>query len=201
MERRGLRGRVRRRPPRDERRGPGGRARVARRASTPRSARRSARAPSACWATRSACEATPVPELGLVGEPLPVRAGGGRRRARGGPDPGRRAARRGPAERQRRRGRARRSRSASAPSGILFLTDVPGVLARGLRSCPSIAADEADGCSTAARFEGGIVPKLRAAVTRRAARRPRPRSARRRCSREPLAARPRRPADLRARRT
>ena len=39
-------------------------------------------------------QATPVPELGLVGEPLPSRAGGGRRRARGRADPGRRAARR-----------------------------------------------------------------------------------------------------------
>lgn len=46
---------------------------------------------------------------------------------------------------------------------LLFVTDVPGVLVDG-GVIPSIGADEADGLLEEGAFEGGIVPKLRAAV-------------------------------------
>lgn len=47
---------------------------------------------------------------------------------------------------------------------ILFLSDVPGVLLDG-SLVESLAAGEADRLLDAGAFEGGIVPKLRAAVT------------------------------------
>ena len=46
---------------------------------------------------------------------------------------------------------------------LLFLTDVPGVLVEGAL-LPSIEADEADRLLDDGSFQGGIVPKLRAAV-------------------------------------
>jgi acetylglutamate kinase len=46
---------------------------------------------------------------------------------------------------------------------LLFVTDVPGVLVEG-DVLPSIGADEADNLLGNGMFEGGIVPKLRAAV-------------------------------------
>lgn len=46
---------------------------------------------------------------------------------------------------------------------LLFLTDVPGVLVEGAL-LPSIEADEADRMLDDGSFNGGIVPKLRAAV-------------------------------------
>jgi len=47
---------------------------------------------------------------------------------------------------------------------ILFLTDVPGLLLEG-SVVPSIAAGTAEDLLDAGELEGGIVPKLRAAVT------------------------------------
>jgi acetylglutamate kinase len=47
---------------------------------------------------------------------------------------------------------------------ILFVTDVPGVLLQG-SVVDTIAATEADRLLDAGALEGGIVPKLRAAVT------------------------------------
>ncbi len=47
---------------------------------------------------------------------------------------------------------------------ILFLTDVSGLLLEG-RVVPVIGVDEAEGLLDAHDLEGGIVPKLRAAVT------------------------------------
>jgi acetylglutamate kinase len=47
---------------------------------------------------------------------------------------------------------------------ILFLTDVPGLLLEG-SVVPSIEAGAAQGLLDAGELEGGIVPKLRAAVT------------------------------------
>lgn len=47
---------------------------------------------------------------------------------------------------------------------ILFLTDVPGLLLEG-SVVPEIAADAAEDLLDAGGLEGGIVPKLRAAVT------------------------------------
>jgi acetylglutamate kinase len=47
---------------------------------------------------------------------------------------------------------------------ILFLTDVPGLLLEGA-VVPSIEAGAAQGLLDAGELEGGIVPKLQAAVT------------------------------------
>jgi acetylglutamate kinase len=47
---------------------------------------------------------------------------------------------------------------------ILFVTDVPGLLDGGT-VVPVIAADEAGKLLDAGAFEGGIIPKLRAAIT------------------------------------
>jgi acetylglutamate kinase len=46
---------------------------------------------------------------------------------------------------------------------LLFVSDVPGVLVEGLVA-PTLHADDADTLLTAGAFEGGIVPKLLAAV-------------------------------------
>ena len=48
---------------------------------------------------------------------------------------------------------------------ILFLTDVPGLLLGGAVAARRSPRTRPSGCSTPASFEGGIVPKLRAAVT------------------------------------
>jgi acetylglutamate kinase len=47
---------------------------------------------------------------------------------------------------------------------ILFVTDVPGLLDRGV-VVPVIDADEAGKLLDAGAFQGGIIPKLRAAIT------------------------------------
>ncbi len=47
---------------------------------------------------------------------------------------------------------------------IFFLTDVPGLLLSG-RVVPVVDAEEAERLLTGRRLDGGIVPKLRAAVT------------------------------------
>ncbi len=51
-----------------------------------------------------------------------------------------------------------------AAERILFLTDVPGLLLAG-SVVPAIEAGAAEGLLDAGELEGGIVPKLRAAVT------------------------------------
>lgn len=48
---------------------------------------------------------------------------------------------------------------------ILFLTDVPGLLSSGGELVHVIDAEEASKLLDAGAFEGGIIPKLRAAVT------------------------------------
>ena len=62
-------------------------------------------------------EAVRVPELGLVGEPLPCRPRALEEALRAGTDPGRDAARRRAAQRQRRRGGEPRSPPGSRPTG------------------------------------------------------------------------------------
>jgi acetylglutamate kinase len=47
---------------------------------------------------------------------------------------------------------------------ILFVTDVPGLLEGGI-VVPVIAAEEAGKLLDSGKFEGGIIPKLRAAIT------------------------------------
>jgi acetylglutamate kinase len=106
--------------------------------------------------------ATHVPELGLVGDPVPSR-----------PEPVVRALGRGriPVVAPLAEGPLNVNADEAAvalavglgAARILFVTDVPGVLMDG-RVVSSIAADEADTLLEAGRFDGGIVPKLRAAV-------------------------------------
>jgi acetylglutamate kinase len=103
-----------------------------------------------------------VPELGLVGDPLPC-----------GPSPLRRALAEGripvvaPIARGPLNVNADEAAAALAvglgADQITFLTDVPGLLRDGAL-VDSIGADEAAGLLAAGEFDGGIVPKLHAAV-------------------------------------
>ena len=126
--------------------------------------------------------AVPVPPLGLVGDPLPVP-----RRSRSlaaladGPGPGRRAARRRAAERERRRRCRPRSRSGSAPSGSSSSPTSPGSTSTARSSTRSTSARRTR-LLDAGAFEGGIIPKLRAAALAAASGDHAPRSARRRWS-------------------
>jgi acetylglutamate kinase len=107
-------------------------------------------------------EATPVPELGLVGEPLPARPAAVVDALAAGQTPVIAPMARGPLN-------VNADEAAWAlavglgAQRLLFLTDVPGVLVEG-SLLPSIEADEADRLLDDGSFEGGIVPKLRAAV-------------------------------------
>jgi acetylglutamate kinase len=107
-------------------------------------------------------EATPIPELGLVGEPLPGRPAAVVDALAAGLTPVIAPVARGPLN-------VNADEAAWAlavglgAQRLLFLTDVPGVLVEG-SLLPSIEADEADRLLDDGSFEGGIVPKLRAAV-------------------------------------
>lgn len=107
-------------------------------------------------------EAVPVPELGLVGDPMPSR-----------PEPVERALREGrvPVVAPLAQGPLNVNADEAAVAlaaglgaeRIRFLTDVPGLLLEDA-VVSRIGADEADRLLRASRLEGGIVPKLRAAV-------------------------------------
>lgn len=106
--------------------------------------------------------AEPVPELGLVGRPLPscppaVAAALAQARV-----PVVSPLARGPLNVNADEAAAALAVGLGAER-ILFLTDVPGVFHDG-RLLPSIPAAEAEELLGAGRFDGGIVPKLRAAV-------------------------------------
>jgi acetylglutamate kinase len=107
-------------------------------------------------------EATRVPELGLVGEPLPARPAAVVEALAAGQTPVIAPIARGPLN-------VNADEAAWAlavglgAQRLLFITDVPGVLVGG-SLLPSIEADEADRLLDDGSFEGGIVPKLRAAV-------------------------------------
>ena len=107
--------------------------------------------------------ATPVPELGLVGDPVPTRPlcvelALARRQV-----PVVAPIAEGPLNIN-----ADEAASALAvgigADRILFVTDVPGVLLDGAVA-ETLAASDADRLLDAGELEGGIVPKLRAAVT------------------------------------
>jgi acetylglutamate kinase len=106
--------------------------------------------------------ARPVPELGLVGDPLASRPPLVEEALAAGRLPVVAPLAVGPLN-------VNADEAASAlavgleAERIVFLTDVPGVLLHG-GPLPSIAADEADRLVGEGTFEGGIVPKLRAAV-------------------------------------
>jgi acetylglutamate kinase len=107
-------------------------------------------------------EAVRVPELGLVGDPCPSRPEVVERALRERRIPVVAPLARGPLN-------VNADETAVALAAgidaerLLFVTDVPGLLVDG-GVVHSIGADEADRLLAADGFEGGIVPKLRAAV-------------------------------------
>jgi acetylglutamate kinase len=107
--------------------------------------------------------ATPVPELGLVGDPVPTRPLYVELALARGQVPVVAPIAEGPLN-------VNADEAASAlavgigADRILFVTDVPGVLLDGAVA-DTLAASDADRLLDAGELEGGIVPKLRAAVT------------------------------------
>jgi len=107
--------------------------------------------------------ARPVPELGLVGDPLPSAPAGIETALDAGLIPVVAPLAVGPLN-------VNADEAASAlaiglgAERILFLTDVPGLLLANA-VVPSIGAAAAESLLDAGELEGGIVPKLRAAVT------------------------------------
>ena len=177
MERARHPGRVRRRPARDDRRR---RSRSCARRS-PRSTRRSAprSAPRAVplFGDEIGLEAEPVPELGLVGDPMPCAPAGARDALDAGQIPVVAPLARRPAERQRRRGRRRARGRPRRRRGSSSSPTSPGCLLDGAVVDSHRRRDAPRSCSTSGTLEGGIVPKLGAAVTAARARRRAPRSA------------------------
>jgi acetylglutamate kinase len=104
-----------------------------------------------------------LPELGLVGEPLPCRPPAIEAALDAGLIPVVAPLAVGPLN-------VNADEAASAlaiglrAERILFLTDVPGLLLQDA-VVPSIGAADAESLLDAGQLEGGIVPKLRAAVT------------------------------------
>ncbi len=107
-------------------------------------------------------EATPVPKLGLVGDPVPCRPAPVVGALGRGRIPVVAPLAEGPLNVNADEAAAALAVGLDAER-ILFATDVPGVLVEG-DVLPSIRADEADHLLDSGAFEGGIVPKLRAAV-------------------------------------
>jgi len=107
--------------------------------------------------------ATPVPALGLVGGPIPTRPLYVELALARGQVPVVAPIAEGPLN-------VNADEAASAlavgigADRILFVTDVPGVLLDGAVA-DTLAATDADRLLDAGELEGGIVPKLRAAVT------------------------------------
>ena len=103
-----------------------------------------------------------VPELGLVGDPQPSRPAAVEAALEAGLIPVVAPLAEGPLN-------VNADEAASAlaigldADKLLFLTDVPGLILEG-SVVPAIAAGEADRLLDADELEGGIVPKLRAAV-------------------------------------
>ncbi len=108
-------------------------------------------------------KATPVPELGLVGDPLPSKPPAVEAALAAGRIPVVAPLAEGPLNVNADEAAAALAVGLGA-SRILFLTDVPGLILEG-RVLPAIGAGEADRLLAAGDLEGGIVPKLRAAVT------------------------------------
>jgi acetylglutamate kinase len=108
-------------------------------------------------------EARPVPALGLVGEPLPGRPPEVEGALAAGAIPVVAPLARGPLNVNADEAAAALAIGLGADR-LLFVTDVAGVLLDG-EVVPSIEAVEADRLLSDDALEGGIVPKLRAAVT------------------------------------
>jgi acetylglutamate kinase len=107
-------------------------------------------------------EAQPVPKLGLVGDPLPSRPALVESALRRGRIPVIAPLAKGPLNVNADEAAVALA-AGFAAERILFVTDVPGVLVDG-DVIPSIGADEAESLLGDGTFEGGIVPKLEAAV-------------------------------------
>jgi acetylglutamate kinase len=107
-------------------------------------------------------EAVPVPELGLVGEPLPCRPRALEEVLRAGRIPVVTPLAVGPLN-------VNADEAATALAAgldadrVIFLSDVPGVYVEG-SVVPRLEADRATALLDAGAFDGGIVPKLLAAV-------------------------------------
>ena len=107
-------------------------------------------------------EATRIPELGLVGDALPVRPRQVLRALSAGRIPVVAPLAAGPLNVNADEAAAALAVGLSADR-LLFVTDVAGVLVEGA-VVASIGADTADRLVGDGTFDGGIVPKLRAAV-------------------------------------
>jgi acetylglutamate kinase len=106
--------------------------------------------------------ARPVPKLGLVGDPLPSRPALVESALRRGRIPVIAPLAKGPLNVNADEAAVALAAGFEAER-ILFVTDVPGVLLDG-DLVPSIGADEAESLLGDGTFQGGIVPKLEAAV-------------------------------------
>ncbi len=107
-------------------------------------------------------EARQVPELGLVGDPVPTRPPVVALAMAVGRIPVVAPLAAGPLNVNADEAAAALAVGLGAER-LLFVTDVPGVLVEG-GVVPAIGADDADRLVDDGTFEGGIVPKLRAAV-------------------------------------
>jgi len=107
-------------------------------------------------------EATPVPKLGLVGDPVPSRPAPVADALRQGLVPVIAPLAKGPLNVNADEAAVALAAGLGAER-ILFATDVPGLLIDG-DVVAELGADEADQMLDAGTFEGGIVPKLQAAV-------------------------------------
>jgi acetylglutamate kinase len=107
-------------------------------------------------------QARPVPELGLVGDPLPCRPPAIEEALAAGLIPVLAPLAAGPLNVNADEAAAALAVGIGAER-ILFLSDVPGLILGG-KVAPRIAADEADRLLADGLLQGGIVPKLRAAV-------------------------------------
>lgn len=107
-------------------------------------------------------EATQITKLGLVGDPLPSRPALALSARREGRIPVIAPLAKGPLNVNADEAAVALAAGLGAER-ILFVTDVPGVLVDG-DVVPSIGADEADRLLDDGTFQGGIVPKLQAAV-------------------------------------
>jgi acetylglutamate kinase len=110
-----------------------------------------------------ALEATHVPALGLVGEPLPSRPAAIEETLAEGKIPVVAPLAAGPLNVNADEAAAALAIGLEAER-LLFVTDVPGLLLSGA-VVPSIEVVEADRLLAAGELDGGIVPKLKAAVT------------------------------------
>lgn len=106
--------------------------------------------------------ATPVPELGLVGDPLPSRPPAVAAALRAGRVPVVAPIAQGPLNVNADEGAVALATGLIA-EGILFVTGVPGVLVDG-RVVAALGTDEAERLLANGIFQGGIVPKVEAAI-------------------------------------